>query len=676
MEFKQFKTAVAKQFQSMRVQDTPMFFTKADKDAMWNTYLDSFPEGTNPVYRERREYDCSACRQFIRAVGNVVVVKNNELVSIWDIAVDEPAFQIVADAMSRLVKANLIENIFLSTEPTAGVDKNYEQLTEGVQAWEHFYVRLPHSVIVRGEQKGTMQSEARANKEVLLRSLQELTDDAVETVLDLIAQNSLYRGEEHKGVVQRFKEVKQKFREINAEDQADNFAWVQSVALAGPVAKIRNTSIGTLLVDLSIGTDLEEAVRKYEAVVAPANYKRPTALVTQAMVEKAREKVEVLGLISALGRRYAQMSDICVNDILYVDRDSKKNLGGDVFDDIAASVPDKRGKGSYDKVEEVPIEKFLKDVMPTATSFEVMVENPHTKNLFSLVAPTDPTAGLLFKWGNNFSWAYNGDMADSIKEKVKASGGNVTGDLCCRLAWYNFDDLDLHMVEPTGEHIYYGNKVACGTGGQLDVDMNAGGTRSREPIENIFYGSKARMKEGIYLLYVNQYNQRESKDVGFEIEIDFMGDILHFAYDKVVKGSVTVATFEYSHKDGIKIIESLPSSSVTKEVWGLQTNKFHKVNLVMLSPNHWESSGTGVGNKHYFFVLEGCLNPDSARGFFNEFLSEKLNEHRKVFEIIGGKMKTEPSNNQLSGLGFSSTVRNHVLCRVTGAFNRVIKIVF
>jgi hypothetical protein len=31
---------------------------------------------------------------------------------------------------------------------------------------------------------------------------------------------------------------------------------------------------------------------------------------------------------------------------------------------------------------------------------------------------------------------------------------------------------------------------------------------------------------------------------------------------------------------------------------------------------------------------------------------------------------------QLSGLGFSSTQRNSVLCRVSGSFSRVIKIVF
>jgi hypothetical protein len=96
----------------------------------------------------------------------------------------------------------------------------------------------------------------------------------------------------------------------------------------------------------------------------------------------------------------------------------------------------------------------------------------------------------------------------------------------------------------------------------------------------------------------------------------------------------------------------------------------------MMSPNHWESSGSGIGNKHYMFIVEGCSNPEPARGFFNEFLNEALNEHRKVFEIVGNKMKAPYITEQLSGLGFSSTQKDSVLCRVGGSFNRVIKIIF
>jgi hypothetical protein len=144
----------------------------------------------------------------------------------------------------------------------------------------------------------------------------------------------------------------------------------------------------------------------------------------------------------------------------------------------------------------------------------------------------------------------------------------------------------------------------------------------------------------------------------------------------VVKGNenVIVAEIRYSKKDGFKIIESIPSRQSAKEVWGIPTQSFHKVSVAMLSPNHWDEKA--VGNKHYFFMLEGCINDGKARGFYNEFLTSELDQHRKVFEIVGSKMKAENSPNQMSGLGFSSTQRNSVLCRVKGSFTRTIKINF
>lgn len=94
----------------------------------------------------------------------------------------------------------------------------------------------------------------------------------------------------------------------------------------------------------------------------------------------------------------------------------------------------------------------------------------------------------------------------------------------------------------------------------------------------------------------------------------------------------------------------------------------------MLSPNYWD--GQGIGNKHYFFIIEGCKNPESVRGFYNEFLKDDLMSQKRVFEVLGSKMKIDYSDNQLSGLGFSSTIRNSIICRVKGATERILKINF
>lgn len=668
--FKDFKLAVAKQFERMRSHE--IFRTAATKDALWDTYLGTFPEGTNPIFRERTEHDCQGCKQFIRAAGNMVAIVDGKIESIWDVTVGYP-YQVVADALSALVKAQPIDNIYLRAERSIGTDKNFEDVVGNVTTWEHFFLNLPPNVTIRGLEIGSKLSDSRATHDVLLRSLTEISDDAIETVLDLIAQNSLYRGEEHKFAVESFRTLKREFKGGTADP--DIFVWSKSKALPQSVARIRNTVIGTLLVDLSEGKDMEDAVRSFEAKVAPTNYKRPTALITKKMIEQAREKITELGLMSALERRYAALTDITVNNILFADRAARTRMGGDVFDDLAAQLPEKAK--NFDHVEEVTIEKFIADILPRVESVEVMFENRHAGNLVSLIAPVDPTAGRLLKWDNNFSWSYNGELADSIKERVKRSGGNVTGDLCCRLAWFNHDDLDLHMKEPGGYEIYYPNKGSVSpSGGMLDVDMNAGCGKSREPVENIFYKDRREMREGVYLLQVHQFKRRESTDVGFEVEMDILGTVHRIEYAKPVKQEelITVAEFRYSHKGGFEIVESLPSSQAVRTIWGVPTQSFHKVNVMMLSPNHWD--GHGVGNKHYFFMVDGCVNDGKARGFFNEFLRADLDPHRKAFEIVGAKMQTEESGNQLSGLGFSSTQRNNLVCRVKGSFNRTLKIAF
>ena len=670
MDFSNFKRAVAQQFKQM--QEHELFV--ANVDDLWNTYLSSFPEGTNPIYRKRTEHDCSGCRSFVKRAGKVVAIIGGKLATIWDVyGVDgvDPAYKVVAGALAAKVRAAVIDNGFLTSENTAGADKTFENLVNDVKAWEHFFIKFPTKYVAKKADIGTKLSEKRATHDVMVRSLAEITPDAVEIVQDLISQNSLYRGEENRFAIDTFAKLQREYRKVSAS-AADIFVWSRIDTVPTSVSRIRNTAIGTLLVDLSEGKDIEAAVRAFETVVAPANYKRPTAPVTKAQVEKAKQTIQELGLTSALRRRFAVLKDITVNNIIFADRNAKKTISsGDVFDDLAASATSIK---TFDKVEEIGIEKFLTDVLPKTTSLEVFVENRHVPNLVSLIAPEDPTAGRLFKWDNHFSWSYNGEMADAIKERVKAAGGSVVGDLCCRLAWEYTDDLDFHCREPDGYEINFTNRRQKSyNGGVLDLDANGTDGQRKDPAENIYYASKRSMKEGVYALWVHNYSRR-SDGKGFVVEIEADGQTRRIEYDKVLRTKEIVHVAKIQFKGGeFTLLESLPSVQTSKEVWGLKTQTFQRANVVMLSPNHWD--GHGIGNKHYLFMVDGCQNDRTARGFFNEFLKEDLNQHRKVLEMVGGKMKVEGAE-ALSGLGFSSTARNTLVCRVKGSFTRTLKVVF
>jgi hypothetical protein len=673
-DFIAFKKAVADKVANLSANSI-LYRVDVDKDVLWNLYLDSFPKGTNEIYKERREFDCNCCKSFIRNIGDMVeITADNTLVSIWDVDVPYP-FNIVAESLTNYVLSCKVKDAYFTDVAKIGTDHNIQLLDNGqTKEWDHFYCELPKKFVVKKDDIPSKLGNIRDSRNVFLRSMQELTKDAGLIVLDLIEQGSLYRGEEHKNNVESFLKYKKEFEKLDGKQQ-ENWAWTAS-ATNNPVSRIRNTALGTLLIDISNGVELDKAVRSFERIMAPTNYKRPTAVITKGMIENAEKTITELGFQNSLGRRFATPEDITINNILFGNRDVKKKLKKSVFDELKEDTG--ATPKSLAKVEEVSIDEFVNNILPTAQSVELMMESRHCGNLVSLIAPEDKTAPCMLKWDNNFSWAYNGDTTDSIKQNVEKAGGAVDGVMRFSIQWNdakdNEDDLDAYCIEPSGNRIYFGNQLNRATGGNLDVDIRV--PSGKVAVENITWPTLSRMDIGVYIFGVNNFANRGSQS-GFSAEIEYNGQIYTYHHARPLKNkeSVIVATLKLNKDGTITFINQLESKASVKDVWGIKTNTLTEVSLMMYSPNYWDGQ-QGIGNKHYLFMLNGCKNPNNPRGFFNEYLSNELTEHRKVFEVLGSKMRVEESDNQLSGLGFSSTQRNSIVAKVTGSFTRTIKINF
>lgn len=688
--FKDFVKAIQKNLQQMSKDSSRLFTVNVDTEELYNLYLDSFPAGTNEIYRERREYDCSCCRHFIRDVGNVVSIKNGELHTIWGInPVSDDKYNVVAAVLDAYVKQKAVLGVFLKKEKRIGTPENREMLPTGkINKYEHFFVDLPEICIFKECYGHTLEgdlSQFRDVRNVFKRSLDEISKEAVDTVLELIAQNSLYKGAEWKKQLTEFKNYQKEYGKLT-DKQKELWIWEKSISAGAVIGKIRNHSIGTLLVNISEGMDLDLAVRKYEQIVAPVNYKRPKAIFTKKMLEDAKKTITELGYMDSLQRRFATLDDITVNNILFSNKDAAKRITGamDLFDEMEqdVAIDPKR----FSKVEEISAEDFIKNVLPVAKELEVYLENKHIQNMVSLIAPEVADAKTMFKWNNGMSWAYTGNITDSdIKENVKAAGGSVTGIVRFSIQWNDGNgkdnsDLDAHCLEPQGgDHIYFSHKISRYTGGELDIDItdpiyqckSNGGVA----VENITYPSKERMKPGTYKFYVNQYSFRNSQ--GFKAEVEVNGEIHSYEYNTPVRGNVDVAEVILDQSGNFKVVDKLPGNcaTISKDVWGIKTLQFTPVSVVCYSPNYWDEQ-KGIGHQHLFFMLKDCINPEEPNGYYNEFLKPELEQHRRVFETLGAKAHVKDVDDQLSGVGFSLTKRNDLIIKVKGATERVVKVKF
>lgn len=81
-----------------------------------------------------------------------------------------------------------------------------------------------------------------------------------------------------------------------------------------------------------------------------------------------------------------------------------------------------------------------------------------------------------------------------------------TGVIQNTLRWSTTDDLDLEVIDPSGQRVFFQNKKVA-SGGELDVDSNAGCQDTiTNPVENIFWPSTGA-PPGNYVVRVNLYQR-------------------------------------------------------------------------------------------------------------------------------------------------------------------------
>ncbi|KAI6653857.1 hypothetical protein LOD99_3359 [Oopsacas minuta] len=79
-----------------------------------------------------------------------------------------------------------------------------------------------------------------------------------------------------------------------------------------------------------------------------------------------------------------------------------------------------------------------------------------------------------------------GELGEVIMIPIITSTSQ-TGTLHVRLTWDKEVDMDLHVVDPNNEEIYYASRISSAQEGFLDLDSNAGCNIDRIKTENVYY---------------------------------------------------------------------------------------------------------------------------------------------------------------------------------------------
>jgi hypothetical protein len=732
LSFESFASLIREQF-ALIAKTGKLFVSSVSGDALWDLYLKSFSKEDDPVFRDPNSSsnNCNRDHHFIKTYGNIVAVDddNNNIVTMFDIDVEGSSYYNSVTAVRNVLKAAPISSVFvihyndLVKQPYEKIKKNADTFQLGykstnkqytpeevakygvvveskVYTFHHFYVDLPKQYVLTGtESIGTYLSKRNSTHQVFVKGL-NIPLETLQVVSELMAQGSLLRADLYKYKVDEFITIKQKYDNLKGFALSkDNWTWKRFGDI--PFAGFANELVGTTCLDLAQGKDINEVCKAFNKYADPANYMKAKAPITERQKQDAANWIEENGYTASFQRRFATLEDALngsINEVSHINISKKKAPASNLFANVKtvnSGILSRHKKAEFDAIETVDIQTFINSILPNSKSIQVFLENGFGNNLVTLTTAIDPTCKNPFKWNDNqFSWTYNGNFAgkSNLTQRVISKGGRVDGVLRFTHSWNELEPndslMDGHVFMPgnsgpsakvcdnygSGQRVGWNRRNDLTSGGVQDVDYVNAAPAGYIPVENITFPSLDKLKDGKYTYRIHNWNKRRSYGRG-KAEIAFNGELYEYIYPATShKEWVDVATVTLS-KGSWSIEHHLePVGATSNIMWGLDSNQFHKVNLISLSPNYWGENK--IGNKHYFFFLEGCHSDSPMRSFHIENLNGELLAHRKVLEIYGMTDKLEPTTKQLAGLGFTDDSKETLIVKVEGSFKRTVRIKF
>lgn len=398
--------------QALKDEKTPLFTT--DAADLYTLFLENLPE------EARQCYNCNTCRHFVNRFGRLVSIdaeSGKQTAIMWSGQMPE-FFQQAVAAVRVKVEAAKVTGVFVTDKTELGCART------GI--WSHMAVDVPKNMVYREKIRTAFQEAARKAEDykVLCLSVEKYPQKDVETAVNLLRSDVLYRGEHILHMAEWFLET---VKLVHGKANAGNLLWYRSASAPTGFCHIPASMVGTLLDDIIEGYSVSAIEKRFNEKMHPLQYQRPQAAPAAGNVKRAEEIVAKLGLAKSLERRYARLDE--VQTIWKPVRVEKTTAVDSVF----AGIPIKEKQGKRKNPIEAPetvmtFEKFRRTVLPGAEKIELLV-GPQDDSYAALLTAVHADAPPIIQWDwederNPFSW-YLYNNGSSYKRWNLSPGWNT-----------------------------------------------------------------------------------------------------------------------------------------------------------------------------------------------------------------------------------------------------------
>lgn len=386
--YEELLSSIRREFEkNVRNGEEPLFRTDATR--LYEVFLQNLPE------EARQHYHCSTCRHFVNRFGGLVRIDEKTGVQepvMWSLEVPD-FFENAVNAVRKRVKEATVKGVFFPAKKTLG--------TPVTGFWTHMSVELPDEMIDPQRPAASQRMAWKAEEfRLLCSAVQQYKLKTVETAVNLLRSDALYRSERVLGVGEWFLEV---LRSVQSGRNTHNILWRRAATAPIGFCHVSTSMIGTLLDDIEAGYSLDVVSRKFSDKMHPLHYQRPQAAPAAGNVEQAEKIVERLGIQNSLKRRFARLEEL---ETIWTPVPAKAKRTGGIFSGLATK--ERSAEKTLTPAVTMTWEKFQRTVLPAAKKIEFLVTGKRD-NFSAIVTAEDSSAPPIMQWDSEqcrcpFNW--------------------------------------------------------------------------------------------------------------------------------------------------------------------------------------------------------------------------------------------------------------------------------